>query len=78
MPAHAVEQGLAQRIFELVQHLGGARLGQPQLGGRAAQGLLLLDGQYQGHLAHAQPVEQLRRVVALVYRSHGGLSDYFR
>ena len=76
--AHALEQGLTQGVFELLQHLGGGRLGQAELGRCRAQGLALVDGQYQGHLAHAQPVQQLWRVVALVYRSHGMASYCFR
>lgn len=65
-PAHPLEQRLTQGIFEFLQHLGGGRLGQTELGRCRAQGLALVDGQYQGHLAHAQPVQQLWRVVALL------------
>ncbi len=67
---HAVEQGQAQRAFQLMQHLGGGRLAQSQLGCSAAQRALLVDGQHQRHLPHAQAVEQLRRAVPAVDGAH--------
>jgi hypothetical protein len=68
---HAVEQRQAQRAFQLMQHLGGRRLAQSQPGRGGAQRALLVYGQHQCHLPHAQAVEQLRRAVAAVDGAHG-------
>ena len=58
-PTHAIEQGVAHGGFQLLQHLGGCRLGQAQLGSGGAQRAAIANGQQQGHLAHAQAVQQL-------------------
>ena len=71
--AHALEQRQAQRAFQLMQHLGGRRLAQAQPGCSAAQRPLLLYGQHQRHLPHAQAVEQLRRAVPAVDGAHSNI-----
>ena len=44
-PAHPVKQGMAHGAFQLLQHLGGRRLSQAQLGSGGAQGAVLPNGE---------------------------------
>ncbi|KAG1305137.1 hypothetical protein G6F62_015622 [Rhizopus arrhizus] len=60
--AHALEQRLAQRQFQLVQHLAGGGLGHVQLLRGRAQGAAVVDGKQQHDLPHAQPGQQGRDI----------------
>ena len=68
-----LEQALAQRRLQLLDHFGGCRLRHAQLAGGLAQRAVFTDGQDQRHLPHAQAIQQLGNVRGV---GHGVLSFY--
>ena len=56
-----LEERLADRRFELVQHLAGGRRRRSELTRGGVQRALFVDRQHQQYLAHAEAVEQQRR-----------------